>query len=203
MRLVDNDVAEQNILEELIEAAKPVVPEAARRLHWLLATPFRYRPWGSGSRFRGMHDPGVLYGAIERRTACAEAGYWRWRFVRDSDGLRKLDAHPMSLFQARLATRTVDLRKAPHVTRRESWVHPDDYTATQAFARDAREAGIGAIMYESVRDPARGACVAVLSPDAFEDGQAPVPETWYLTVTAKGATWQRDRDEAFVFEWDR
>lgn len=203
MRLVDNDVSDQDVLEELLEAAKPALPAAARHLHWLLATPFRYRPFGSGSRFRGVHDPGVLYGAIERRTACAEAGYWRWRFVRDSAGLRKLDAHPMSLFQARVGTRAVDLRKPPHASHRKSWVHPDDYTATQAFAREAREAHIGAIVYESVRDPAHGACVAVLSPDAFEDGQIPVPETWYLTVTEKGASWQRDRNEAFVFEWPR
>src|SRR5689334_19052247 len=70
---------EQTLLEELVDEGKPRRPAAAARLHYLLATPFRYRPTRHGSRFRGPNDPGVYYAADEVRTACAELGYWRWR----------------------------------------------------------------------------------------------------------------------------
>ena len=86
MRLVDNKLDDQMLLEQLIETAKPPLPPGTEGLHWLLAAPFRYLPTHSGSRFRGLHDPGVFYGARTAQTACAECGYWRWRFVRDSAG---------------------------------------------------------------------------------------------------------------------
>ena len=43
----------------------------------------------------------------------------------------------------------------------------DDYSRCQRFGRTARAAGVGAIRYESVRDPQHAACCAVLSPAAF------------------------------------
>ena len=97
MVLVDT-VAEQAVLERLVESSKPPVPRDVARLglHWLLFTPFRYAPPPGGSRFRATGDPGVFYGADERRTACAELGYWRWRFLTDSAGEGRL-----SLRQAR------------------------------------------------------------------------------------------------------
>ena len=199
MRLVDNDLEDQKALENLIEGAKPQLPSETRGLHWLLSTPFRYRPRPGGSRFRGPGDPGVFYAAFERRTACAESGYWRWRFVQDSSGLSKLDAQPMSLFQARVRTQAADLTRAPHVAQRAKWTDPINYAHTQAFARQARTAGAGAIVYESVRDPERGRCMAVLSPQAFISGQSPATETWYLTVGSTGTTWTRTKEEAFGF----
>ena len=56
MRLVDDDLADQKILEDIIEEAKPPVPANARHLHWLLATPFRYAPGIGGSRFRARGE---------------------------------------------------------------------------------------------------------------------------------------------------
>ncbi len=76
-RLVDSN-AEQAALEDILEASKPRAPASTAGLDYLLATPFRYPPWGRGSRFRSAADPGVFYAADERRTACAELGYWRW-----------------------------------------------------------------------------------------------------------------------------
>lgn len=199
MRLVDNNLVDQATLEELIETNKPKIPDEARGLHWLLFTPFRYRPRQGGTRFRGPLDPGVFYGAYQRRTACAEAGYWRWRFVQDSAGLTKLDAQPMSLFKAEVQARALDLTRSPYVAQRRKWKDPVKYTQTQELARKARAAGAEAIVYESVRDPEGGLCMAVLAPKAFLPGQVPQPETWYLTVGENGVTWTRSRDEAFGF----
>lgn len=198
MRLVDNSLADQAILESILETTKPPVPEDARNKHWLIFTPFRYTPPSPGSRFRAPGDPGVFYGAFEQRTACAEIGYWRWRFVQDSEGLSLLEAKPMSLFAAEVKAIAIDLRKPPLSRRRKAWTNPDSYAETQALARKAREHEIEAIVYESVRDPGHGGAVAVLIPQPLR-GPIGNPESWFLTVTADRVIWQRELGESFQF----
>jgi hypothetical protein len=51
MKLTDN-VAEQVLLESLIESTKPTIPPECSHLDFLLFTPFRYAPYPQGSRFR-------------------------------------------------------------------------------------------------------------------------------------------------------
>jgi hypothetical protein len=151
MRLVDN-LDEQAVLESLLEASKPPLPTEARRQHYLLATPFRYRP-RHGSRFRPAGSRGIWYGAAEIRTACAETAYWRWRFLMDSAGLQGdelLTEH--TLFAAEVQGPSIDLTAKPWVAARKHWVPPDDYTTTQAVAAAAQERGVGWLRYESVRD---------------------------------------------------
>jgi hypothetical protein len=190
MALVDT-IEEQHRLERLLDAAKPTVPAAADHLHWLLFTPFRYPPPPGGSRFRCPNDPGVFYGADEIRTACAELGYWRWRHLRDSPALTSMPTRPQTVFQARIETGTVDLRAGPFVRDRRHWTDAQDYAQCQRFGRTARDAGIGAIRYESVRDPEHAPCCAVLAPSAFVP---PVPleqQTWMLSVSRDRVVWQR------------
>ena len=70
LKLVDT-LAEQTLLEGLIEQTKPPVPPECRHLHYLLATPFRYgSPYPRGSRFRraGL-TPGVFYASETAATA--------------------------------------------------------------------------------------------------------------------------------------
>lgn len=201
LRLVD-DLEEQRLLEDILEATKPAVPAGAARLHYLLFTPFRYPP-RHGSRFRALDDPGVFYGAETIRTACAELGYWRWRFLTDSKGLTVLGPAQQTLFQAGVKALAVDLEKSPYSRDAKAWLDPDDYRATQAFAKAARTGGVGLIRYRSVRDPEPGRCGAVLRADAFSSTRPTAPtQTWLLTVTQTFAIWQRDR-EAFQFDMRR
>jgi hypothetical protein len=201
MALVDN-VEEQHALERLLEESKPPVPAAASKLHWLLSTPFRYPPPPGGSRFRGPEDPGVFYGADEIRTACAELGYWRWRHLLDTPALAAMPTRPQTVFRAALSGACVDLRAPPFAAERTVWTHPSDYSACQRFGRVAREARVGAIRYESVRDPGRGGCCAVLTPEAFAR-KAPVEQqTWMLSVSRDQIVWQRTaalRQTEFAF----
>jgi hypothetical protein len=201
LRLVD-DLEEQRVLEEILDETKPVVPPPARDLHYLLFTPFRYQaPYPS--RFRGRTDPGVFYGAETVRTACAELGYWRWRFLQDSKGLTQLGPAPQTLFEVRVRTLTVDLEKPPWSRESVLWKQPADYSATQHFGRVARQTEVGLIRYASVRDPQPGHCGAVLRPDAFNPPHPVSPtQTWILTVTGEFAVWQRDR-EAQEFDMRR
>jgi hypothetical protein len=202
MALVDS-LDEQQVLERLLDETKPPVPAAARKLHWLLFTPFRYSPPPRGSRFRGPNDPGVFYGADEIRTACAELGYWRWRHLQDTPALAAMPTKPQTVFRAAVAGATIDLTLAPFVATRLRWTDRDDYAACQALARTAREAGLAAVRYESVRDPEHGRCAAVLAPAAFARATPLDQQTWMLSVARERVVWQRTavtRLQAFEFD---
>lgn len=199
-RLVES-LAEQQVLEEILEGTKPSPAEERKALHYLLATPFRYPPPARGSRFRGLADPGVFYGAEESRAACAELGYWRWRFLMDSEGLDGFGPVPHTLFLSRVQGLAVDLRKKPFVRDASKWTDPNDYAATQAFAAVARKAAIQLIRYRSVRDPQGAGCGALLTPAVFRAPRRPLREqTWFLTVSRSTSAWKRD-EESFEFRW--
>jgi hypothetical protein len=199
MRLTDS-LEEQAALEAVLEESKPPLPAAVRRLHYLIATPFRYRPH-NGSRFRSALEAGVWYGAEALRTALAEKSYWRLRFLLDSPGTPDLKPVPHTAFQAAVrAAAAVDLTVAPFTRDRARWTHRSSYEGTQAFAAVAREAQIQIIRYESVRDPERAACAAVLSPAPFGRGKPRGLETWFIAASRArvrcardergGATWE-------------
>lgn len=190
MALVDS-VAEQHVLEDVLDGGKPPLPPRAEHLDFLLFTPFRYAPPPGGSRFRGEIDPGVFYAADEVRTACAELGYWRWRHLLDTPALAAMPARPQTVFRVGLAATAVDLRVPPFVTQRGRWTDPDDYAACQSFARVARAAEVGVIRYESVRDPIHGGCCAVLDPGAFARRAPLAQQTWMLSVFRERVVWQR------------
>lgn len=207
MSLVHGNVADQELLEQILEDAKPVLPDDAKGLHWLLATPFRYRPPPpSGSRFRRRTDPGVFYGAEDRATSCAEAGYWRLRVWLDSEGLSALPAAvPVTLFKFNAATgAAIDLTRPPLDKDRALWTDPADYRATQAIAESARTAAVDVIRYESVRNPG-GYCLALLSPAPFKNAPNAYDETlqqsWSLYIQPPGLTvWQREiANESYSF----
>ena len=73
-RLAAN-AADQALLEALADAVKPQLPEAARKLPWLLASPFRYG-LGRPSRFRAADVvPGIFYASEDIETAVTETAY--------------------------------------------------------------------------------------------------------------------------------
>lgn len=198
MKIVDSD-AEQDLLESLLEASKPPPPEPAKQLNYLLATPFRYDPQRGGSRFRGAIDPGVFYGAQSVRTACAELGYWRWRFLKDAVDLQRLEPVAHTAFRTEIATTVVDLRQAPFNKDAAHWTHPSDYSATQSFAKTAREAELGGIVYQSVRDPDAGWCVAILTPQAFATNKPDArTQTWWIAAQQDSVVCRREQ-ESFLF----
>jgi hypothetical protein len=181
MRLVDTP-EEQRRLEMILDQAKPGIARPLEKLHFLLAAPFRYRPWPPGSRFREM-------------------AWWRWKgFLLDSPALAELPPVSFTLFPVGVADRAVDLREPPLAEDRATWTHKADYSGTQAFARTAREADVGLIVYESVRDPQHGANVAVMAPRAFRRFQSTRGQTWTLLVNRARAHWVRSEAVAFSFD---
>jgi RES domain len=197
LRLVAS-IEEHDVLEALLEKSKPEIPGDAADLHYLLATPFRYSS-PIGSRFRAAVDSGVWYGAEHERTACAELGFWRWRFLRESAALESLGPAPQTVFRAGINGRTIDLTAMPFRRSRADWTDPNNYAPTQNLARTARAAKIDAIRYTSVRDPQQGAAVAVLAPACFHPRKPLEQQTWFLTVRRESVIWQREGEH---FEFD-
>jgi hypothetical protein len=202
MRLVDS-LQEQAVLEAVLEDSKPALPAAARTLHYLLATPFRYRPQ-HGSRFRAPFAAGVWYGAEGLRTALAEKSYWRLRFLLDAPGTPELKAVPHTAFRAAVATdAALDLTAPPFVRERARWTQPSSYAHTQELAAAAGEAHVALIRYESVRDPVHGACAAVLDPGVFGRARPHALETWFIAAGRERVRCARDARGGLTFEFTR
>jgi hypothetical protein len=194
MRLVD-DLTEQAILERLLERSKPAVPPECGHLHYLLATPFRYGAYPASSRFRRKgRSPGVYYASEAIPTAMAETVWWRHQFYEASaGGVRPAGAGEYSAIAARVATAaSVDLTSAPYAARSAERTDPSDYTACLDLADRARAEGIGCIRYESVRDPDRGANLAVLTCASFAMPDPVEVQGWRILLRSDRAVAYRD-----------
>lgn len=180
-KLVDSD-AEQEVLEELIESAKPVDPTEGAQ-HYLLATPFRYPPLPHGSRFGGAFERGIWYGSVERRTVFAEVAYYRLLFLEGTSAdLGPLEVE-LTVFRARVATRRgVDLTGPPFDAFREQISSPSRYGHSQALGRAMREAEVEVFVYASARDRAGGHNVGIFHPGVFGRSPPRDMESWYCVA---------------------
>lgn len=191
MKLVDS-LDEQAILEAELEQSKPAMPVSCIGLDYLLATPFRYAPYPHGSRFRRARQrEGCLYGSERVETAVAEAAFYYLSFFLASPGT-PVPRNPQerTAFQFPIKTSmALDLTTPPLVRDRKLWTDPNDYLPCQDLADCAREAGINVIRYESVRDPAHQANIALLSPAALDASVPSHHQTWRMLL-------RRDRVDA-------
>ncbi len=189
LKLVDS-LAEQAALEDILEDTKPPVPDACRHLDYLLSTPFRYRPYPHGSRFRraGL-TPGVWYGAEQLETAAAEMVFYRFLFYAESPATPfPDDAADYTAICVELATPvSLDLTTGALAADHDHWTHLTDYAACQQLTESAREIGAEVIRYASVRAPENGANLAVLTCSAFAAPQPSDRQTWRIRIGQRGA----------------
>jgi RES domain len=78
------------------------------------------------------------------------------------------------------AVRALDLTKPPFDADAALWCAPDDYSATQELAGQAREAQAQLVRSTSVRDPAVRANVALLDPAVFGAVEPAFHQTWHF-----------------------
>ena len=179
-------LAEQALLEDLIETSKPALPHAAQSLHYLLATPFRYPPLPWGSRFGHRFEPSLFYASRSTSTCLAESAYYRCVFWA---GMAVPPPAPLdtrhTLFSVPLrATRGLQLQHAPFDDYHDTLTDRRDYSATQALGSALREAGIDAIEYTSARDPDRGINVALFTPAALGASKPTILDEWLCSTRA-------------------
>jgi hypothetical protein len=181
-KLVDSD-AEQQALEEMIEGVKPPAVAAAR-LHYLLATPFRYPPLRYGSRFGTRAERGIWYGSAAHGTLFAEVSYYRLLFLHGTAADLGVVATELTTFRAMLrASRGVELTAAPFAAHAGEISSPTSYLESQALGRAMREAAVEAFVFTSARDVGGGMNAGAFEPSVFGRRQPRDLETWYCTAT--------------------
>ncbi|KAA5596719.1 RES family NAD+ phosphorylase [Blastochloris sulfoviridis] len=189
LKLTDT-LAEQALLEELIEATKPAIPPECRHLDVLLATPFRYdAEYPKGSRFRRAgRTLGVYYAAERPATAVAEMAFYRLLFFAESPETPwPNDAADYTAFSAEVATaRLLDLTAAPLCADEAIWTDRVSYQGCQVFADAARAVDAEMIRYRSVRDPEPATNLAILVCRAFAQPMPVDRQTWRMRLSASG-----------------
>ena len=189
LKLADS-LAEQALLEDLIEETKPAIPPDCRHLDFLLATPFRYGAfYPHGSRFRRAgRTLGVYYAAETPATALSEMAFYRLLFFAESPATPwPSDAAEYTAFSAEIATgQLFDLTQEPLSADQAIWSDLTNYEGCQAFAEAARSVKAEVIRYRSVRDPARGANYAMLVCGAFSKPSPSERQTWRMRLSASG-----------------
>lgn len=197
-RKLVRSVEEQHLLEDLLEAAKP--PAAAPpKLHYLLATPFRYPPLRHGSRFGARHEPSLWYGAESLGTVFAEVAYYRFVFLEGTSA--ELGTVSTALTAFRVSARSakaVDLTLPPFDAHRGRIASPTRYDASQALGAAMRAAGVELFRYPSARDP-EGVGVALFTPRAFGAAKPRDEATWHCVATRERVELAR-RDHSRVRE---
>ena len=204
MKLVDT-LAEQSLLESIIDASKPSLPPECAPLHYLLSTPFRYgAPYPAGSRFRrGGLTAGVFYASKTAVTAVAEMAFHRLLFFADAPAMPwPSDAGDYTAFSVRYRTATgLDLTAPPLDAAHARWAHPTDYASCQALADSAREADADVLRYPSARDR-DGTNIALLRCRSFAVRAPLERQTWRMNLNAHGVRAVCDFPEARL-EFDR
>ncbi|MEQ8231531.1 MAG: RES family NAD+ phosphorylase [Gammaproteobacteria bacterium] len=186
-------LAEQALLEELLETVKPPWPAHTGRLHYLLKTPFRYPPLPWGSRFGRRHEPALCYGGCRIDTTLAEVAYYRCVFWHSMTGTPPVDSirTQHTAFAVRYRTDAgVALHHEGFAAYADVIRHPADYTATQALGSAMREAGVEAFEYRSARDARQGLCVGLFTPAAFAERKPRETREWLCEVNATVVTFK-------------
>ena len=200
--LVDN-LAEQALLDDMLEQSKPPFRPGTESLHYLLATPFRYPPLAHGSRFGSRFEPSLFYGAQNLTTALAETAYYRfvfWSGMRVPPPSSKfLTQH--TVFAANYGTDTgLQLQEPPFAAYEKQITAPNDYPVTQALGSSMREHGVAGFEYVSARDRDKGINVALFTPDALNSNEPLHQQSWLCETQAESVNFTQ-ANEPHVFQF--
>ena len=195
-------LAEQALLEDLIEASKPRLQGPAIGLHYLLATPFRYPPLPWGSRFGTRFEPSLFYASRTIATVLVESAYYRFVFW---TGMAAPPPAPLvtrhTLFSVAIGTgRGLRLQQAPFDEHAAALRDRRHYGATQALGTALRDAGIEAFEYRSARDPRQGLNVALFTPAALGSAKPDILDEWICQTTDERVSYY-SRPGGGVFEF--
>lgn len=175
---------EHDLLEELLEASKPPLPETSKRYHYLLTTPFRYPPLPYGSRFGARYQRGILYASETFAALQSELAFYRFRFFHDMENppARLITRHLLFAFDYR-AQSGLDLPALDDLALQSQLSSPNDYRLTQAVGNWARDRQLEAIRYYSARTLGPECNLGLLVPPSI--CSAPRPQfNFSVTVTA-------------------
>ena len=197
-------LAEQAVLEQLLERSKPPQPPYSHSLHYLLATPFRYPPLKRGSRFGQKHQPGLFYGATDVPTTLAESSFYRLVYL-ESMSSEAMPSKPLSgqhtLFDVGYRTECgVRLQEPPFDHYKDAIRHPSDYRTAQRLGTDMRAAGVLCFEYPAARW-ADGINVALYNGSAFSANR-PTNQQRFISATGQRQVEFKNIDTGQVYSYD-
>lgn len=178
---------EQEVLEALLETAKPPYPEQERNLHYLLKTPFRYPPLKWGSRFGRVFEPSIFYGGKGIATTLAESAYYRLIFWYSMDGEPVAESlrSEHTLFSVDYAAkRGVKLNAGSFVEYLDVLQHPANYAPCQQLGSAMRGSEVEVFEYASARDIQGGGCVGLFTPAALAQHEPSDMRPWFCVTSA-------------------
>ena len=184
--LVDN-LAEQQLLEDLLEFAKPPRPAGTESLHYLLATPFRYPPLPWGSRFGGRHEPSLLYAGKTINVTLTESAYYRllfWHSMVQPPAGKLRSQHTLFAFHYR----TEHGERLQERAEQALLTDPEHYRYCQQLGSQLRAAGVDAFEYVSARCPDGELNVALFTPAALVSQRPRRMSRWLCEVSAAGVS---------------
>lgn len=184
--LVD-DFEEQEILEQMLENTKPVIPSGMKLLHYLLMTPFRYPPLKHGSRFGTRFESSLFYGSHTLATAFAEAAYYRflfWQGMSISPASGKFITQH-TVFGVKYTTKMgLKLHQPPFSEFEQNLIDPEDYSSTQQLGSAMRQYSIEAFEFKSARDQEHGLNVALISQKSLSSKEPEHQQQWLCDTSA-------------------
>ncbi len=185
MSLVDNST-EQAILEDLLEATKPILPKQSDSHHYLIKTPFRYPPLRHGSRFGKPSQSGLFYGALQLKTALAECAYYRLVFIHGMEELpQKHIVTEHTTFKVSVDTDSgIALEKKPFQKFTDIISNPANYSISQQLGSDMRESGVAAFTYLSARDQEQGINSGIFTMNAIKSKKPYGLHEWLCSTEA-------------------
>ncbi len=187
-RALVDDLAEQALLEQMLERSKPPLPPGTRQLDYLLSSPFRYPPLPYGSRFGSRFEPSLFYGSLALPPVLAETAYYRlffWSGMSEPPPSGRLTTEH-TLFAARYdAERGLSLHLPPFDAYADRLTDRRSYRETQQLGGALRAAGIELFVYPSARDPEGGLNIALFNASPFSH-PSPVWKQSWLCDTREG-----------------
>jgi hypothetical protein len=146
--LVDT-LEEHDLLEELLESAKPPIE---KQKNYLIFTPFRYPPLKHGSRFGGIHEQSLWYGSIKLETAFTEVAYYQLKFFQDTKANLGYIETDLTAFNTHIRTaKGIDLTRKPFINYHHQISNKNNYEYSHQIGSQMRHANIEAFIYHSAR----------------------------------------------------
>jgi hypothetical protein len=167
-QLVD-DLDEQFMLEQMLDATKPNYRDHTAQRHYLISTPFRYPPLQHGSRFGDMTMPSYFYASESVEAMLAEFAFYRFVFFHDMaspyPGVVNSAHHS---FAIDVNTQSMaDLTRIDDLDIHQRLISPVDYSFTQQLGKMLiQQHNVDVLRFDSARCT-QGVNVAIAEPDAI------------------------------------
>lgn len=210
-QIVDS-FAEQDVLETLLDDAKPPYRKGTEGLHFLIKTVFRYPPLRYGSRFGTQLMPSYFYASEAFETALCETAYYRFLFLEHMESPYEAPIRSeYSLFRVTVGSENcLDLTIPKFNKVQPQLVDPQSYIYSQSVGQWAleQELGVEIIRFYSARK-SNGVNLAISEPKAIRSRQPRELRQW-LCLTKWNSQQQgessvsfRSRESADIYEYQR